>query len=49
MQVKQIEYIQKVKEINKYKKTYYYILTMGCSLNENDSEKLSRNGRTNGL
>ena len=34
----QKEYIKKVKEINKNLK--YYILTMGCQLNENDSEKL---------
>ena len=38
----QKEYIEKVKEINKSKKLSYYILTMGCKLNENDSEKLSR-------
>ena len=37
---KQLEYIQKVKEINKNKNLKYYILTMGCQLNENDSEKL---------
>ena len=37
---KQLEYIQKVKEINKDKNLKYYILTMGCQLNENDSEKL---------
>ncbi len=37
---KQKEYIEKVKEINKNKKLNYYILTMGCQLNENDSEKL---------
>ncbi len=35
---KQKEYMKKVKEINKNKT--YYILTMGCQLNENDSEKL---------
>ncbi len=34
------EYINKVKEINKGKKLKYNILTMGCMLNENDSEKL---------
>ena len=33
-------YIEKVKEINKNKDLKYYILTMGCSLNENDSEKI---------
>lgn len=37
---KQKQYIEKVKEINKEKKLKYYILTMGCQLNENDSEKL---------
>ena len=37
---KQKEYIKKVKEINKNKELKYYILTMGCKLNENDSEKL---------
>lgn len=35
-----MEYIQKVNEINKQKELYYYILTMGCQLNENDSEKI---------
>ena len=34
------KYIEKVKEINKEKNLKYYILTMGCQLNENDSEKL---------
>ena len=37
---KQKEYIEKVKEINKGKNLKYYILTMGCQLNENDSEKI---------
>ncbi len=37
---KQKEYIKKVYEINKDKNLKYYILTMGCKLNENDSEKL---------
>ena len=37
---KQKQYIEKVKEINKGKELKYYILTMGCQLNENDSEKL---------
>ena len=37
---KQKEYIKKVKEINQNKKPKYNILTMGCQLNENDSEKL---------
>ena len=36
----QKEYIKKVRDINKNKRLKYYILTMGCSLNENDSEKL---------
>ena len=33
-------YIEKVAKINEGKKLKYYILTMGCQLNENDSEKL---------
>jgi len=37
----QLEYINKVKEINKGKTLKYNIFTMGCQLNENDSEKLS--------
>ena len=37
----QKQYMQKVKEINENnKKLKYTILTMGCQLNENDSEKL---------
>lgn len=36
----QKDYINKVREINKGKNLKYYILTMGCQLNENDSEKL---------
>ncbi len=36
----QKEYIKRVKEINENKNLKYYILTMGCSLNENDSEKI---------
>lgn len=36
----QKEYIKKVKELNKNKNLKYTILTMGCQLNENDSEKL---------
>ena len=36
-----MEYMQKVKQLNNGKKLYYYILTMGCQLNENDSEKIS--------
>ena len=37
----QEKYIEKVKQINSGKELYYNILTMGCQLNENDSEKLS--------
>ena len=37
---KQEEYMEKVKELNKGKKLKYNILTMGCQLNENDSEKI---------
>lgn len=37
----QLKYIEKVHELNKGKKLYYTILTMGCQLNENDSEKIS--------
>ena len=37
---KQLEYIEKVKKINEGKNLSYYILTMGCQLNENDSEKI---------
>ena len=37
----QKEYIEKVKNINENKNLKYYILTMGCSLNENDSEKIA--------
>lgn len=39
----QNEYINKIKEYNKNnigKQLKYYILTMGCQLNESDSEKL---------
>ena len=36
----ELKYIEKVNEINKGKALKYYILTMGCQLNENDSEKL---------
>ena len=45
MQVKEVKeeliYIEKVKKINENKKLKYYILTMGCQLNENDSEKIA--------
>ena len=37
----QKEYIEKVNTENKNKNLKYAILTMGCQLNENDSEKLS--------
>ena len=37
---KQKEYMDKVKKINQNKNRTYHILTMGCQLNENDSEKL---------
>ncbi len=37
----ELQYIEKVKQINENKKLKYYILTMGCQLNENDSEKIA--------
>ena len=37
----QKKYTQKVKEINHDKYLTYFIITMGCTLNENDSEKIS--------
>jgi len=37
----QNEYMEKAKTLNYGKKQTYYILTMGCQLNENDSEKLA--------
>ena len=36
----QKEYIEKVKKINENRNLKYTILTMGCQLNENDSEKI---------
>ena len=36
----ELEYIEKVRKINEGKNAKYYILTMGCQLNENDSEKI---------
>ena len=36
----QQEYINKIKKLNVGKNLKYTILTMGCQLNENDSEKL---------
>ena len=38
---KQKEYIEKIKKLNQGKNLKYNIFTMGCQLNENDSEKLS--------
>ena len=36
------KYTKKIKEINKdLKNTRYFIMTMGCQLNENDSEKMA--------
>lgn len=37
----QKEFIEKVKKINKSRNLKYAILTFGCQLNENDSEKLA--------
>ena len=37
----QEQFINLVKEKNKNKNLKYSILTMGCQLNENDSEKLA--------
>ena len=36
----QQNYIEKIYEKNQNKNLKYHILTMGCQLNENDSEKL---------
>ena len=36
----ELEYIEKVRKINEGKNLKYNILTMGCQLNENDSEKI---------
>ena len=41
MQEEQEKYIQKVKEKINNQNLKYNILTMGCQLNENDSEKIS--------
>ena len=38
---KQKEYIDKIKKINEGKNPKYFLMTMGCQLNENDSEKLA--------
>ncbi len=45
----QEEYIKKVKKINQDKNLKYTILTMGCQLNENDSEKVMWYVRKNGI
>lgn len=37
----QLKYMEKVEKLNEGKDLYYNILTMGCQLNENDSEKIS--------
>ena len=36
----ELEYIEKIRKINEGKNLKYHILTMGCQLNENDSEKI---------
>ena len=38
--INQEKYIEKIRELNNGKNLKYSILTMGCQLNENDSEKL---------
>ena len=38
--IEQAKYMEKVKKINEDKNLLYAILTMGCQLNENDSEKI---------
>ena len=38
---KQKIYIEKVRKLNEGKNLKYIVLTMGCQLNENDSEKIS--------
>ena len=35
------DFLYKVKELNNGLELKYYILTMGCQLNENDSEKIA--------
>ena len=37
----QNEYIEKLRKINEGKDLKYAVLTMGCQLNENDSERIS--------
>ena len=39
--VEQLDYIKKAKELNGDKILKYHIVTMGCQLNENDSEKIA--------
>lgn len=41
MQSEQLDFLVKVKDKIKDKNLQYFILTMGCQLNENDSEKLA--------
>ena len=36
----QNEFINKIRKINEGKDLKYAVLTMGCQLNENDSEKM---------
>ena len=36
----QNEFINKIRKINEGKNLKYLVLTMGCQLNENDSEKM---------
>lgn len=38
--INEMNYLEKLEKINKGKNLKYFILTMGCQLNENDSEKL---------
>ena len=38
---RQMEYIQRMKELNKGKILKYSVITFGCQMNENDSERLS--------
>ena len=41
MQVDTREISNKIKEFNSGKDKKYFILTMGCQLNENDSQKIA--------
>ena len=38
--INESNYLEKVNKINEGKNLKYFILTMGCQLNENDSEKI---------